>query len=166
VAKPALEHVMSAQRLAIRPYRPTDLDACVSILRSNVPEHFFATDEPEFVRFLAQPGAYHVVVDDDDVVLACGGMATHREQADTAVLCYGLVANHAHRRGVGSLLMRYRLETWAQAHPETTMFEVNTSQKVRSFFERHGFTTKWTKVDGYGPGLDHVHMLRPVTPAS
>ncbi len=40
------------------------------------------------------------------------------------------------------------------------VIRVETSQHTRGFFEKYGFETKATKVDGFGPGIDYVLLTR------
>lgn len=145
--------------MRIRPYLEKDRSACLLVLRSNVPEHFVASDEDAFARFLDNlPGPYFVV-DDDVHVIACGGIAEEKDPS-VATLCWGIVDSTRHRAGIGTALLNHRLAAFLPNHPKVRCLRVNTTQKVQGFFERHGFLVTEVHPRAYGPDLDHVRMER------
>jgi len=146
--------------MRIRPYETDDRDACLALIRSNTPEHFVPSDEEAFGRFLDDlPGPYFVVEDPYGGVIACGGMA-QEEEPSLATLCWGIVAAEEQRKGVGTALLEHRLREFLPRHPEIERVQVNTTQKVQGFYERHGFRAREIRQEAYGPGLDHVRMER------
>ena len=48
----------------------------------------------------------------------------------------------------------------AADYPWIERVQVNTTQLVQGFFERHGFVAVSSEAGGYGPGLDHVRLSR------
>jgi GNAT superfamily N-acetyltransferase len=146
----------------IRPYSPSDREGCLALLRSNVPEHFSPPEEEEFARFLdTLPGPYFVAVEDGRIV-AGGGIAAEPDGV-TATLCWGIVAADRQRGGIGSALLRRRLEAFLPANPMIRRVQTNTSQKVQGFYARHGFAVVEVRPQGFGPDLDHVRMVRELT---
>src|SRR5678809_747268 len=98
--------------LNIRAYSADDRDACLSILDGNTPEFFVANDRDDVARFLDNlPGPYFVAKE-QGVIVACGGWAMDEEQ--TAALTWGMVRRDLHRQGIGSRLLRYRIEAIRQ----------------------------------------------------
>src|SRR4051794_30461646 len=54
------------ETMEIRIYTSADREACLDLLRSNVPEHFVASNEADYGSFLDRlPGRYFVVAGDD-----------------------------------------------------------------------------------------------------
>jgi ribosomal protein S18 acetylase RimI-like enzyme len=146
--------------MQIRSYAPADQEICLKIFRSNVPGYFAASEEPEFARFLdGKIGPLWVVVD-NGVVVACGGVALEHPEAGIATLCWGMVAADKHRHGIGSALLRHRINYVAAEKPATRLLRANTTQLAQGFFERHGFAAVQALAGGYGAGLDHVVMNR------
>lgn len=144
---------------AARPWRPSDLEACLELFDSNVPEFFGAGERAEFQAFLADlPGPYLVVLDDGGRIVACGGWAL-REDGVTADLCWGMVHRRHHRQGWGRMLARARLDD-IDARPGVRRVELQTSQHTVAFYERLGFAPVAVEPDGFGPGLDRVVMVR------
>jgi N-acetylglutamate synthase-like GNAT family acetyltransferase len=142
----------------IRRYVEQDREACLAVLRSNVPQHFVAADEDSLRRFLDDlPGPYFVVEDPAGAVIACGGIAEERDPS-VATLCWGIVDATRHRAGIGTALLKHRLAVFLPQHPNVKCLRVNTTQKVQGFFERHGFRVTEIHARAYGPDLDHVRM--------
>jgi hypothetical protein len=48
-------------------------------------------------------------------------------------------AIHGHRHGIGSALLRHRINYVAAEQPATRLLRANTTQLAQGFFERHGF---------------------------
>lgn len=74
-----------------RPYRCTDVTACLSIFDSNVPTYFAPAERGDFERFLhehAVPRAFQVIEVESQVV-ACGGLWHCGD--GSASLCWGMV---------------------------------------------------------------------------
>lgn len=147
--------------MEIRPFTKADREACLALLRSNVPEHFVASDEADLARFLdALPGPYFVVEDGGRIV-ASGGIAAEQDGV-TASLCWGIVDAARQRAGIGTRLLSHRLASFLPGHPEVRRVRINTTQKVQAFYEKHGFAPTEVRPGAYGPGLDHVRMEMPV----
>src|SRR5688572_6838875 len=97
--------------MVIRPYEPTDREACLRVLDSNVPEYFLASDRDEVAAFLddlERLGVRYFVVEDGGAIVACGGVAVD-EQTKDARLCWGMVERARHRQGIGRRLLVERL---------------------------------------------------------
>jgi ribosomal protein S18 acetylase RimI-like enzyme len=149
----------------IRPYTPADREGCLELLRGNIPEHFSPPEEAELARFLdVLPGLYFVV-EDGGRIIASGGVAAERDGV-TATLCWGMVDATRQRTGVGTKLLAHRLAAFLAGHPQIRQIQTHTSQKVQGFYAKHGFAVVEVRPDGFGPGLDHVHMMRDRPPAS
>lgn len=145
--------------MKIRPYTPADREACLELIRSNTPEHFSTSEEAELARFLdALPGPYFVV-EEGGQIIASGGIALERDGV-TATLCWGMVDASRQRTGVGSKLLVHRLDAILAEHPQTRQIQTHTSQKVQDFYAKHGFRVISVRPCGFGPDLDHVHMMR------
>lgn len=144
----------------IRPYTPRDREACLALLRSNVPEHFSPREEAELDAFLsALPGPYFVIENEAGELWACGGVATEPSDPRSAALCWGIVRRDQQNRGLGRALTLHRL----QAAPRgVERVRIDTSQKVQGFYERLGFVVTEVQRNGFGPGLDRVRMERPL----
>ena len=150
-----------SRAVLIRPYVPNDREACLDLLRGNIPEHFSPAEAEEFARFLdALPGPYFVAEIDGRIV-GCGGIAAEKDGV-TATLCWGIVDARHQRGGVGTKLLERRLGGFLAEHPEIRRVQTHTSQKVQGFYARHGFVVASVVPQGFGPELDEVTMVRSV----
>jgi [ribosomal protein S18]-alanine N-acetyltransferase len=129
-----------------RPYDPTDLAACLALTRS--------PDQAEaLARFLTHPPAGFFVLEHEQSVLACGGLA-NADGEDTAEIVWALVHPDWERRGVGRYLLLF-LARQCQA----PFLDVRVSPAFASFYERAGFR----RVDGEG-GRVHLRKKMEVCP--
>lgn len=143
--------------LRVRPYRTSDLDACLRVFESNVPRFFREHERDEYQRFLgAPPGPYVVLETEQGEIVAAGGYAIVGEE-ERADLCWGMVRADLHGRGIGRMLTETRIRA-AVADPRVRRVAINTSQHTRGFYERLGFRLLELVPDGYAPGLDRCEM--------
>jgi ribosomal protein S18 acetylase RimI-like enzyme len=144
----------------IRPYTPADLDDCLAIFDTNVPRYFISSERDAFRAFLENPpGPYLVLTDADGTIVACGGHAASADEPGRADLCWGMVRQEKHRRGLGRHLIHARIDA-AKRDPAVRVIALNTSQLTTGFYERFGFHVTDVEPDGYGPGLDRCEMRR------
>lgn len=140
----------------VRDYGPADLQACLAVFDSNVPRYFTPAERAGYAAFLrALPGPYLVLEDDGDVV-GCGGHALN-VGSDVADLCWGMVRQSLHRRGLGRLLTDVRIRR-AVTDPRVTAIRLDTSQHTVRFYELSGFRVIRVDEDGYAPGLHRCEM--------
>ena len=140
--------------VTIREYRAEDREACLRVLDSNVPEYFLASDREEvgsFLDRLDEMGArYFVVENDEDRLVACGGVAVDDTTKD-ARMCWGMVERSLHRQGIGRMLLEYRLREGRAMGAKTA--SLATISKVEGFFAREGFAFTSGEDDHYAPGF-------------
>lgn len=147
---------------SIREYRPTDYSSCLAVFDTNVPRFFHTEEREEFGTFLSElPGPYLVVVDTAGTIVGCGGYAQADEEG-VADLCWGMIRQDLHGRGLGRRLTEARIEG---ALEDLSLNEIgmHTSQHTRGFYERLGFRMVEMRPNGYGPGLHRCDMRMSVT---
>jgi ribosomal protein S18 acetylase RimI-like enzyme len=152
------------EALQIRPYRmATHLDACMVLFDGNVGRYFAPAERADFDHFLSDPKLtrdYWVALVKEQVC-ASGGFLRHPSGA--IELTWGMVARDWHHRGIGSALLRYRLDRISASCPQSEV-RIDTSQHTQGFFVRFGFQITAVEPNGFGPGIDRVRMVR--APAS
>jgi N-acetylglutamate synthase-like GNAT family acetyltransferase len=141
--------------MKIRPYSEKDRQACLDILHENTPEFFIAEDHDSLDEFLSHPPGPYFVGEEQGRIVACGGWALDNEEV--AALTWGMVRRGLHRRGLGRLLLRFRLDE-IRKYSRAGMARLHTVQLVQGFFAKEGFTEIATVPNGFGPGLDRVTM--------
>lgn len=149
-------------QISFRDYEDHDESACLALFDGNTPRYFAAHERADFLEFLTQErptlnGAYYVLLKDDRIA-GCGGYHVD-QQTGTAKICWGMVDQSLHRMGLGKRLLQKRLVAIG-THDEAKEIHIDTSQHSAPFFERFGFTITDTQKDGYGPGIDHVEMVK------
>lgn len=144
--------------LTFRAYRPTDEAACLDIFTSNIPEYFSEEEREDFIDFLHRlPGRYGVVVDAEERVVACGGVAASRSDPRGADLTWGMVHHRLHKHGVGRALTQGRLD-WVNEMPDVAVVYLNTAHLTEGFYEKFGFRTVKRILNGYREGLHRCDM--------
>jgi predicted GNAT family N-acyltransferase len=142
----------------IRTYQPDDFDACLRVFDDNVPAFFSAEERPDFVAFLTSHAAawHYQVIERAGEVTACAGYAVSAD-GTTANLCWGMVHPKLHRQGLGTMLLRVRLEA-LRSSPSIEQVILDTSQYTQAFYARFGFVVNQVVLKGYGPGLNRWDM--------
>jgi len=145
----------------IRRYRPTDRKAVLAAFRSNVPDHFPASEEAWLRSALDEPdGPFFVAVEgkgQDEEVLAFGGYELSPFY-NLGTLVFGLVRADRHGTGLGRALLHYRLLHMAGRKARPRWVTVDTHPHTAGFFERCGFEVIARWPGGYRSGRDRVDL--------
>jgi GNAT superfamily N-acetyltransferase len=149
-------------KLDIRHYRPTDHKAVLEAFRTNVPEHFPASEEAWLSSCLDEPdGPLFVVVEGEEVV-GFGGYEVS-DFYNLGTLVFGLVRADRHGSGVGRALLAYRLLQMAGLPQPPRYVTVDTHPHTAGFFERCGFEEIARWPGGYRSGRDRVDLRFELT---
>ena len=141
------------------PYSESLRADCVRIVESVVPDYVAPHEVDDFTRFLdglEEWGCRYGVVETDDAVIACGGLAI---EGTVATMCWGLVRADWHARRVGTFMLLERLR-WAQATPEVLTVNLQTTQRTFRFFEKFGFETVRVRGQHFTAELDAYDMVK------
>ena len=146
--------------LQFHEYKTSNFDECCAIFVSNTPQFFAMEELPEYHGFLRKdaPGNYWVLRNDKDAIVACGGVWVKPD--GSAHLCFGMVRSEYRKKGLGSLLLAWRLHKLASL-PAVRLIRLDTTQYNPAFFARFGFETVKTEDNHYAPGL-HRHDMELV----
>ena len=144
--------------VSIRPYQKSDLPGCLSIFDQNTPRFFDPTERGDFGSFLHTLGVpFLVAATNHGNILGCGGYYT-RPETQEGRICWGMVDPTSHHRGIGSQLLKARLNELLKL-PNMTRITLDTSLESCGFFMRHGFNTCAVTPNGIAPGRDMVSMV-------
>lgn len=142
----------------IRPYRPSDREACLGLFDGNVPRYFSVPEREGLAGFLDRDAAScrYEVIERDGRIIGCGGLAAEPDGI-TASICWDIIDAGFHGQGLGRQLVEARLAA-ARSIPGLTNVRLDTSQHTTGFYGRFGFETVSVVRDGYAPGLDRCEM--------
>jgi uncharacterized protein (DUF2132 family)/N-acetylglutamate synthase-like GNAT family acetyltransferase len=146
----------------------TEYAVCMTIFDSNTPPFFDPKERNQFKDWLmkkasgelAHPSSsveHYFVYVLDQTVIACAGYYVTKENP-MAVMAWGMVHSSFHDKGIGTLLLNYRMDHILKHHPGLAI-RLGTSQYTYRFFEKMGFEVKSITKDGYGVGLDTYEMV-------
>lgn len=153
----------------IRRYRATDRKQVLAAFRTNVPDHFPASEESWLRACLDDPdGPLFVMVEGagaEQQVIAFGGYEISPFY-NLATLVFGLVRADRHGAGLGRALLHYRLRHMAKAKLRPRYVTVDTHPHTAGFFERCGFIEIARWPGGYRSGRDRVDLRFDLTDAA
>lgn len=146
--------------MKIREYITADRDACIEMLKSNIPKFFLPKEVKDYEDFLDTMalGTYWVL-ENKGSIIACGGIGARESEGR---LHFGLVEKSWHRKGVGSVLLKFRLAKLVQ-NSNVKAISLDTTQYNPEFFSKFGFQETSIQENYYGPAL-HRHDMRLVLP--
>jgi GNAT superfamily N-acetyltransferase len=156
-------------KIRIRRYRESDRKAVIAAFRTNVPDHFPASEEAWLRAALDEPdGPFFVVIEEDKknkVLVGFGGYELSPFY-DLATLVFGLVRADRHGAGIGRMLLQYRLLHMAGRKLRPRWVTVDTHPHTAGFFARHGFTEIARWPGGYRSGRERVDLRFDLTDAA
>jgi GNAT superfamily N-acetyltransferase len=148
--------------LRIRRYRPDDRKAVIAAFRTNVPDHFPASEEAWLRSALSEPDGPLFVVLEGGEVVGFGGYELS-DFYDLGTLVFGLVRADRHGSGIGKALLNYRLLHMAGRKLRPRYVTVDTHPHTAGFFQRCGFVEIARWPGGYRSGRDRVDLRFELT---
>lgn len=152
--------------MEVRPYTPTDHEACLVLFDSNTPDYFVPRERAEFEAWLDSNPENYFVLEHEGSVVACGGYSLPAGGTTDVRLTWGMVGRQWQRQGLGRFLLMYRLREMGRTGNTIQAVSLETTQRSAPFFASQGFQTSHVTKDGYAPGLDKVEMIRKISPCS
>jgi N-acetylglutamate synthase-like GNAT family acetyltransferase len=141
--------------MEIREFQKSDTVGCLALFDSHGGQAFQLTERTEFENYLALPQGPYYVAEFEGSIVACGGFCI---QNDAARLTWGMVTKDLTGKGIGKLLLLYRLREISKAG--ISKISLDTSQHSAGFFEKFGFRIVSRETDGYGDGLHKLEMVK------
>ncbi|HEX8546344.1 MAG TPA: GNAT family N-acetyltransferase [Cytophagaceae bacterium] len=140
----------------IRPYRDSDKDRLISILRSNTPKYFASEEEVHLSSFLENELQMYFVIEVQLQIVGSGGINFDKNNI-LAVLSWDLIHPDFQNKSLGTLLVNYRLQL-LKTHNTIERISVRTSQHVYKFYEKQGFVLQSIENDYWAIGFDLYEM--------
>jgi hypothetical protein len=127
--------------ITLRQFASQDREACLAIYKENEIERFPPGYASEFEIFLDYAGYLKLVLCENDVAVAIGGIGlTPYLNEHCAWLVFGLVATKWHGRGLGAALLLSRIASLPEPLSPMRLFMINVA-KSKGYFERFGFSS-------------------------
>ncbi|MBA3901417.1 MAG: GNAT family N-acetyltransferase [Bacteroidetes bacterium] len=143
-------------KIDIRKYATSDYDEILKLLRLNTPGFFALSEEVDLIDFLNHHIEYYYVVEVENEIVACGGF-NFSGDFSVGKISWDIINPDFQGRGIGSLLLRYRIEKLKEfGHVKT--ISVRTSQLVYKFYEKNGFRLTEIIKDYWADGFDLYNM--------
>ena len=151
----------SRTELSMRPFRPDDADACLTLFDANCPACFAANERVDFQKFLEHDPQGFLVVEFGAAIAGCFGITTSADPSK-ARLNWIMIDPAVQGQGLGSKMM-------SRAHSQALglrakFLDIAASQYSAPFFARFGATESLRTRDGWGPGMDRVDMQLELAP--
>jgi len=142
--------------ITIREFTMPDVASCLGAFRSNVPAFFGAYEQSEYAAFLERLPCRYFVAELGGTVVGGGGFYIVQSER-LASLVWGMVSRESQRQGVGTALLRVRLEHIA-CNRSVRFVRAKASQYSAPFLQRFGFYTDGIIEHRFGHGL-HQHDM-------
>lgn len=146
----------------IRLFKNTDISELVKLLRLNTPKYFSHAEEVDFIEYLRTDCQNYFVVENQGVLIACGGINYGFNNGRTARLSWDIVHPVHQGKGVGRELVLYRIEQ-IKSDENVKRVVVRTSQYAHQFYEKLGFSLKATEKNFWSEGFDLYAMTLDIT---
>lgn len=138
--------------LVIRKYKQSDKEKIIELLRLNSPEYFSPDEEKDLIYYLDYESHNYFVVEDRNMLVGCGGFNL-TEDGETAKIAWDFFDPSAHRKGLGTKLMLYRIDKIKQIKSVKTL-SVRTSQMAYRFYQKFGMELRETVKNYWAEGFD------------
>ncbi len=143
--------------MIIRAFEKEDTTGVMELFDSNCPKYFAHDEREDFILYLKESIDYYYVMLEEDQYIACGGVNRAKEKGKYC-LSWGMVDSKYHGKGIGTALVRHRIQEAKKLSDFQEMF-VRTSQFAFPFYEKFGFELKSTEKDFWAKGYDMYYMV-------
>lgn len=140
----------------IRPYSFEDKNKVIVLLKLNIPTYFHESEERDFIKYLEQEVEDYFVVEQNDSIVAAGGINYFPEKAE-ARISWDMVHPEYQGKGIGKSLTLHRIDVLRE-NPTIKVIYVRTTQLVYPFYEKMGFVLEKTERDFWAEGFDLYQM--------
>ena len=140
----------------IRPYSKKDQVLVLQILQLNTPLFFAPNEYEDFKSYLETSIEDYYILELNQQIIGAGGI-NYQVQEQTATISWDLLHPDFQRQGFGSHLLQHRLRV-IKENDEIKQVIVRTSQIAYPFYQKHGFSLEYAKVNYWAPGYDLYYM--------
>ena len=138
--------------MIIRKYTLFDRARIIELLQLNTPEYFSPDEEDDLIYYLDNFADNYFVVDDDDVIVGCGGFNLS-EDGVTGKISWDIFDPQSQGKGFGGALTKFRIQRMKEIDG-IKLISVRTSQLVYPFYEKFGLKLREIVKDYWAKGFD------------
>jgi GNAT superfamily N-acetyltransferase len=142
--------------LIIREYKTTDKNSVLAVLKLNVPDFFAKSEIEDFEYYLEHKIEKYYVIAIEQQIIGAGGI-NFEDKGKTAKISWDFIDPKFQGKGVGQLLLKYRIDLLKPMDNITTIL-VRTSQMAYKFYKKNGFILKGIEKDYWAKGFDLYSM--------
>ncbi|MBL6447817.1 GNAT family N-acetyltransferase [Fulvivirga sp. 29W222] len=140
----------------IRPYKDTDKEELIKLMRLNTPQYFDPSEESEFASYLENELESYYVVEENGEIVGCGGINYFPDE-HTARISWDMIHPESQGKGIGKKLALFRIDE-IKRNENIKKIVVRTTQLVYPFYQKAGFALEKTEKDFWAPGYDLYQM--------
>ena len=147
------------QSLKFIAYKTKHKVRCLALFKGNIKGYFAAEEIIDYQKFLdvLSPKDHYYIAINQAQLVACGG---YDIQETGYFLRWGLVDHTRHKSGIGTQLLKFRIETVRQNHGQVAVM-IKTSGKEHGFYQKFGFVIHYLQKDAITAGIDEYQMVFP-----
>lgn len=142
--------------MEIKRFQSSDEPLLLKLLELNTPDYFAHEEKDDFIQYIRHFSQNFFVLKNVDAIIGCGGINI-KDDLHSAYLSWDIIHPDEHKKGLGSLLLNYRLKL-IQSWPSIRKIKVRTSQITYRFYEKHGFRLCVQVKDYWAKGFDLYEM--------
>lgn len=143
--------------MQIKPYHKDHKAAVLHLISLNTPSYFAAHERKELYEYLDKFVELYYVAESEGEIIAAAGINFENDGKD-ATMSWDIIHPAHQGKGIGSLLVSYRIAIIKEQHPSVTKIVSRTSQLTEAFYKKQGFTTVKHIKDHWAPGIDLCTM--------
>jgi N-acetylglutamate synthase-like GNAT family acetyltransferase len=142
--------------MEIKRFQSSDEPLLLKLLELNTPDYFAPEEKDDFIQYIRHFSQNFFVLKNNNAIIGCGGINI-KDDPHTAYLSWDIIHPDEHKKGLGSLLLNYRLKL-IRLWPSIRKIKVRTSQITYGFYEKHGFRLCVQMKDYWAKGFDLYEM--------
>jgi [ribosomal protein S18]-alanine N-acetyltransferase len=140
------------EKIQIRDYKAEDLNACVELMRLNIPTYFSTEEEPGFAAYLLKEREEYFVAEAEGKIVGCAGI---NSEGSTGIISWDIIHPDFQGKGIGSALLLFRLNIIKKKYSDA---RVRTAQNTFEFYGKYGFKLNKIVKDFWADGYDLYQM--------
>jgi len=146
----------SVDLISIRPYKTSDKNAVLDLIKLNIPKFFAAEEEKDFNIYLEKERELYYVLLYEDKIVGCGGINFNKNKT-IGKISWDIFHPDYQGKSLGTKLLKHRIEK-LNSIKSVQKITVRTSQVAYKFYEKQGFKLLEIIKNYWAEGFDLYNM--------